>query len=248
MKEEPSFLWSQEDVEFSPLPLEVVGEGVTAGEEGGIRQLDDGDEEGEGSCAAWDWNEGSKLSYCEIDDIMTCSASKALKALARELMLEGNWCLGDPDLLDVRVHTHCDRVSDPQVAVTIGTAGEYVILTKSGISTVSDSNITGDIVVSPIAGRNSPDWLQLVYGLDYAIFHIFAADWPGLRGELRPAHFDEVDRSSQRHGGCLHRRRGASKPQWLEAQYGRRNRRRDARWPLWRRTPSIDCWHLHFQR
>eukprot|EP00571_Detonula_confervacea_P005787 CAMPEP_0172327710 /NCGR_PEP_ID=MMETSP1058-20130122/59974_1 /TAXON_ID=83371 /ORGANISM="Detonula confervacea, Strain CCMP 353" /LENGTH=298 /DNA_ID=CAMNT_0013044793 /DNA_START=18 /DNA_END=913 /DNA_ORIENTATION=+ len=35
--------------------------------------------------------------------------------------------------------------------VTLGTAGNYAILTKSGISTVPDSVITGDIAVSPIA-------------------------------------------------------------------------------------------------
>jgi hypothetical protein len=34
--------------------------------------------------------------------------------------------------------------------VNLGTAGNYVILTKTGISTVAASNITGDIAVSPI--------------------------------------------------------------------------------------------------
>jgi hypothetical protein len=38
-------------------------------------------------------------------------------------------------------------------SVNLGTAGEYVILTKSGISTVPDSIITGDIAVSPIAAE-----------------------------------------------------------------------------------------------
>jgi hypothetical protein len=36
-------------------------------------------------------------------------------------------------------------------SVDLGTAGEYVILTKTGISTVPASVITGDIAVSPIA-------------------------------------------------------------------------------------------------
>jgi hypothetical protein len=36
-------------------------------------------------------------------------------------------------------------------SVNLGTAGNYVILTKSGISTVPDSVIIGDIAVSPIA-------------------------------------------------------------------------------------------------
>jgi hypothetical protein len=35
--------------------------------------------------------------------------------------------------------------------VDLGTAGEYVILAKTGISTVPDSSITGDIAVSPIS-------------------------------------------------------------------------------------------------
>ena len=39
----------------------------------------------------------------------------------------------------------------PAAAVDLGTAGNYVILTKSGISTVPQSAITGDIAVSPIA-------------------------------------------------------------------------------------------------
>ncbi len=36
--------------------------------------------------------------------------------------------------------------------VELGAAGDYVILTKSGISSVADSDITGDIGVSAIAG------------------------------------------------------------------------------------------------
>ena len=36
--------------------------------------------------------------------------------------------------------------------VNLGTAGDYAILTKAGISTVPPSIITGDIAVSPIAG------------------------------------------------------------------------------------------------
>jgi hypothetical protein len=36
-------------------------------------------------------------------------------------------------------------------AVELGTAGDYVILAKTGIDTVADSPITGDIAVSPIS-------------------------------------------------------------------------------------------------
>jgi hypothetical protein len=68
--------------------------------------------------------------------------------------------------------------------VELGTAGDYVILTKSGISSVADSDITGDIGVSAIAGTAITGFnLELdsgkqfstseqvdgkVYGADYA--------------------------------------------------------------------------------
>jgi hypothetical protein len=42
------------------------------------------------------------------------------------------------------------EVTATQTPVNLGTAGNYVILTKSGISTVPSSAITGDIGVSPI--------------------------------------------------------------------------------------------------
>jgi hypothetical protein len=45
--------------------------------------------------------------------------------------------------------TLCSPTVDP---VNLGTAGEYAILTKAGISTVPSSIITGNIAVSPAAG------------------------------------------------------------------------------------------------
>jgi len=47
----------------------------------------------------------------------------------------------------------CNAVTsaEPQPTVVLGEAGEFVILAKSGISTVPDSDIIGDIGVSPIA-------------------------------------------------------------------------------------------------
>jgi hypothetical protein len=103
MEEEPEFLWPQEDVESS-FSLEGVGEEIIAGEGVGTRQLEDGDEDED--CPVWDWHRDRKLSRYEIDEIMTCSASKALKGLAQELILEGNWCLGTRDLLEVYVETY----------------------------------------------------------------------------------------------------------------------------------------------
>jgi hypothetical protein len=43
------------------------------------------------------------------------------------------------------------ELTDGEPTVNLGTAGNYAILTKSGISTVLPSVITGDIAVSPIA-------------------------------------------------------------------------------------------------
>jgi hypothetical protein len=45
----------------------------------------------------------------------------------------------------------CREVKAAQLPVNLGTAGNFVILSKSGISTVPISAITGDIGVSPIA-------------------------------------------------------------------------------------------------
>jgi hypothetical protein len=46
----------------------------------------------------------------------------------------------------------CNAVTSAQTAVVnLGTAGNYVILAKTGISTAPTSDITGDIGVSPIA-------------------------------------------------------------------------------------------------
>src|SRR5580692_5848388 len=45
----------------------------------------------------------------------------------------------------------CREAQAAQLPVNLGTAGNYVILSKSGISTVPTSAITGDIGVSPAA-------------------------------------------------------------------------------------------------
>jgi hypothetical protein len=102
---ETEFLWPQEDVESS-LSLEGVREEITAGGGGGIRQL--GDEEDE-DCPVWEWNRDRKLSYYELNEVMTCSANVALKGLARALILEENWCLGNPDELEVFVETYIEH-------------------------------------------------------------------------------------------------------------------------------------------
>jgi hypothetical protein len=149
MEEQPSFLWPQQDVEFS-LPSKGVGKDIMAREAGGVRQLGDADD-GE-DCPTWDSIGGRKLTPEDEEAIMTCAAKKDLKELASDLKNEGNNCLGNPELLEVHVEIDSGETSEAdEEAVDIGTAEDYTILTKSGISTVPDSTITGDIGVSPIA-------------------------------------------------------------------------------------------------
>ena len=45
----------------------------------------------------------------------------------------------------------CNAVTSAELTVVLGEAGEFVILAKTGISTVPNSTIIGDIGVSPIA-------------------------------------------------------------------------------------------------
>jgi hypothetical protein len=76
------------------------------------------------------------------------------------------------------------RVSQLTATVGLGTAGNYAILTKAGISTVPGSTITGDIAVSPAAASyitgfsltadssnefsTSPQVIGKVFGATYA--------------------------------------------------------------------------------
>jgi hypothetical protein len=187
MEEEPSFLWPQEDVESS-LSLEGVVEVITAGEEEGVRQLENSEDE---DCPTWNLERGRKLlTSDEMDGIMTCSASKALKELARDLREQrGNNCLGNPEDLEVHAKTDSDLIviyAEDMAAIDIGTAGDYVILTKSGIATAPTSAITGDIGVSPIAFTAMTGFSFIAAGstLEYSVSaqltgHAFAANSGG---------------------------------------------------------------------
>ncbi len=53
-------------------------------------------------------------------------------------------------VLGIAVMFRCHELAAAQAAVNLGTAGNFVILAKSGISTVPTSAVTGDIGVSPI--------------------------------------------------------------------------------------------------
>jgi hypothetical protein len=63
----------------------------------------------------------------------------------------------------------CNAVTSAIEAVDLGAAGEYVILAKTGISTVPTSAITGDIGVSPIGATAMTGFsLTMDEGLEYS--------------------------------------------------------------------------------
>lgn len=68
-------------------------------------------------------------------------------------------------------------------SVDLGTAGDYTILSKAGISTVPDSVITGDIAVSPIAATAitgfslSADPTNKYSGSTQVVGQVYAADY-----------------------------------------------------------------------
>src|SRR5665647_2180802 len=60
-------------------------------------------------------------------------------------------CLSLDDSADDESSSDIARSKPNALPVSLGTAGQFAILAKSGISTVPTSDITGDIGVSPIA-------------------------------------------------------------------------------------------------
>ena len=64
--------------------------------------------------------------------------------------------------------------------VNIGTAGNYAILAETGISTVPDSVITGDIGVSPIVAT-AITWIYADRGCHECIFNLNSSNWKGIR-------------------------------------------------------------------
>jgi hypothetical protein len=155
MEDLPEFLSEGQDVESSLAVVEVAGEGagkVSTGKERSILELiSAGTDNGDG-CPKY--NNETEYTQAEIEKIMTCSTRKAIITMARTFLdRDGNNCLGDPDLLEVHVEIFSVPMNHPIAVdpVDLGNAEDYVILTKSGISNVPDSVITGDIAVSPIA-------------------------------------------------------------------------------------------------
>jgi hypothetical protein len=101
--------------------------------------------------------------------------------------------------------------ADNEPTVNLRSAGSYVILAKTGISTVPDSSITGDIAVSPIAATAITGFgLTLKAGEDwstapqFAGYKAFAPDYSGpvatllttAVGDMETAYADASQRSS----------------------------------------------------
>src|SRR5450759_2590812 len=77
-----------------------------------------------------------------------------------------------------------DRITKSP-AVDLGTAGDFVILSKTGISTVPQSVITGNIGVSPIARGGMTGFSETMDGTNSfstsgpVVGKLFAADYSG---------------------------------------------------------------------
>jgi hypothetical protein len=101
----------------------------------------------------------------------------------------------------------CNAVTSATEAVDLGTAGDYVILTKSGISTVPDYVITRDIGVSPIAATALTGFSLTMDAGGGRVFDIYSAPKPtrqGIRGDLPPAHSGGFEHSGEQHADYVH--------------------------------------------
>jgi hypothetical protein len=85
---------------------------------------------------------------------------------------------------DVVINVYSDNDILTGKPVDLGSAGDYVILSKTGISTVPDSVITGDIAVSPI-GSTAITGFALV--LDST--NVFSTSTPQLTGNAFAANY-----------------------------------------------------------
>jgi hypothetical protein len=102
--------------------------------------------------------------------------------------------------------TACTPPGTPPVE--LGTASNYVILAKAGISTVPNSSIYGDVGVAPIAGAP-------LTGFDMLLDP--GGEWsapPQIDGKAYAADYTsptslEIDHRGRRHGDRVHERRWA---------------------------------------
>jgi hypothetical protein len=104
----------------------------------------------------------------------------------------------------------CCRANAAQLPVNLGTAGNYVILSKSGISTVPTSAITGDIGVSPISstaitGFSLSHWVASSFATSAQVTgKVYAPDYSAPTpaklttavGDMQTAYTDAAGRST----------------------------------------------------
>eukprot|EP00979_Chaetoceros_neogracilis_P008459 scaffold1885_cov267-Chaetoceros_neogracile.AAC.1 len=97
---------------------------------------------------------------------------------------------------------------DPQEPISLLTAGNYVILTKTGVTTTGQTSVTGDIGTSPIASTALTGFTLVVDSSNkfstsiYVVGRIYAADYatptPGILtvaiGDMQTAYDDAANR------------------------------------------------------
>jgi hypothetical protein len=90
------------------------------------------------------------VSYVDLSAVFTPSSLLATNTLFTATVTTGAKSAAGIALASKRTWTFSTGVTaTPSLAVNLGTAGNFAILSKSGISTVPASAITGDIAVSP---------------------------------------------------------------------------------------------------
>ena len=97
------------------------------------------------------------------------------------------------------------------LAVNLRSAGDYVILAESDISTVPPAVITGNLGISPMAATFITGFSLIA---DSTNVFSTSAQVTGkvLRGRLRRPDAFQPDHGDRRHGVGVHRRRRAARP------------------------------------
>jgi hypothetical protein len=140
-------------------------------------------------------------------------------------------------------------VAAPEPSVELGFAANYVILAKTGISTIPGPNsiITGDIAVSPITGAAMTGFAftkdssgELSTDTGQISGNAYAADFAATTPSKLTSAVSPME-------GGVHKRRGSSKPHWLKKKSGW--------WPPWwcatwwpKRSADarrLHLWHQH---
>ena len=112
------------------------------------------------------------------------------------------------DATDAAEANDTSDTGEPGLPVELGDAGDFVILAKSGISTVPGSVVTGDLGLSPAAATYLTG-----FSLSVDATNTFADLGPGDRQRVRVrllgADAGQADQGGRGHGSRVHRRRRA---------------------------------------